>query len=375
MEKRKIVFHLNCLEHGGAERVVSNLSNQFAKEGYEVIVATEWQGKEEFALVPEVRREIVGLRSGDEKKSRVRQFFLRIKYLRTFLKKEQPDMVIAFAHRAIYRALTATWGTKIPVIVCCRTDPVGHYDSFSDKIQIKLLFPHAAGAVFQTYGQREFFKPYLQDNSCIILNAVNDKYIQAQRATTRRKAVVQSGRLVGFKNQAMLIDAFIKVHEKHPDYILQFFGGDSGDGTKAKLEQKIKEYDAEEYIFLMGDSDSLEKQLVDASVYAFSSDWEGLPNALVEAMTLGLPIVATDCPCGGPATIMTNEVDGLLIPIKDAQAMEQGINRLIEDRDLAERLGREAQKISEKVNVQSIFEQWSHFIEERILAWNDTHHR
>ena len=62
MEKRKIVFHLNCLEHGGAERVVSNLANQFAQEGYEVIVATEWKGKEEFPLIPQVRREIVGLR-------------------------------------------------------------------------------------------------------------------------------------------------------------------------------------------------------------------------------------------------------------------------------------------------------------------------
>ena len=278
MEKRKIVFHLNCLEHGGAERVVSNLANQFGREGYEVIVATEWKGEEEFPLIPQVRREIVGLKPGDEKKSRAAKFLLRIRYLRKFLKKERPDMVIAFAHRAIYRALSSTWGTKIPVIVCCRTDPVGHYDSISDKIQIKLLFPYAAGAVFQTYGQRDFFRPYLQDNSCIILNAVNPKYM----------------------------DAFVKVHEKHPDYILQFFGGDSGDGTKEKLMKKISDYGAQNYIFLMGDSDQLEKDLADASVYAFSSDWEGLPNALIEAMTLGLPIVATDCPCGGPATIITN---------------------------------------------------------------------
>lgn len=369
MEKRKIVFHLNCLEHGGAERVVSNLANQFGKEGYEVIVATEWKGEDEFPLIPQVRREIVGLKAGDEKKSRVVQFLLRIKYLRAFLKKEKPDIVIAFAHRAIYRALTAAWGTKLPVIVCCRTDPVGHYDSWSDKLQIRLLFPHAAGAVFQTYGQREFFKPYLQDNSCIILNAVNQKYIDAEYPAVRRKAVVQSGRLVGFKNQAMLIDAFVKVHEKHPDHILQFYGGDSGDGTKAKLEEKIAAYGAGEYIYLMGDSDRLEKELADAAVYAFSSDWEGLPNALVEAMALGLPIVATDCPCGGPATIMTNEVDGLLIPVKDAGAMEEGINRLIEDRELAERLGHEARRIADRVNVASIFEQWRDFIEDRIRTW------
>lgn len=370
MEKRKIVFHLNCLEHGGAERVVSNLANQFGQEGYEVIVATEWKGENEFSLIPQVKREVVGLKPDDEKKSRITKFLLRIKYLRKFLKKEKPDIVIAFMQRANYRALTASWGMKIPVIVCCRNDPSVYYSAKSDKIQIRLLFPKAAGAVFQTYRQREFFRPYLQDNSCVILNALNDKYINIPEPAVRRKAVVQSGRLVAFKNQAMLIDAFVKVHEKHPDYILQFFGGDSGDGTKEKLIKKIDEYGAQDYIFLMGDSDKLEKDLADAAVYAFSSDWEGMPNALIEAMAMGLPIVATDCPCGGPAALMTNEMDGLLIPVGDTKAMEDGINRLIEDRALAERFGRQARRIVDRVNVQAVYEQWRSFIEDRIQAYH-----
>ena len=114
----------------------------------------------------------------------------------------------------------------------------------------------------------------------------------------------------------------------------------------------------------------VEKDLADASVGAFSSDWEGMPNALIEAMAIGLPIVATDCPCGGPAALMTNEVDGILIPVGDTKAMENSINRLIEDRALAERFGAQAQKIVERVNVQAIYEQWRDFIEDRIQAWN-----
>ena len=361
---RKIAFHLNCLEQGGAERVVTNLANQFAREGYEVIIATEWYGENEFQIDPKVRRVHVGLREGDEQKHHLVQFLLRVKYLKEFLKKEKPDILIPFARKALYRGLMAAYFMKLPVLISIRTDPAGHYEERSDKIQIPILFPRADGCVFQTTGARDFFAPRLQKNSRIILNPIHDKYIGVPEPEKRNKTVVQSGRLVDFKNQPMLLRAFANVHAKHPDYDLKIYGGDSFDGTKEILEGLIEELHAQEYIHLMGASDSLEKDLVDAVLYAFTSDWEGLPNALMEAMALGLPIVATDCPCGGPRTIMTNEVDGLLIPIKDQQALEDGINRLIEDRELAERLGRQARKIALRANGQVVFEQWRDYIEE-----------
>ena len=361
---RKIVFHLNCLEQGGAERVVSNLANRFASEGYQVIIATEWYGENEFQIDPEVRRVHVGLREGDEKKNHIIRFLLRIKYLRQFIKEEKPDILIPFAKKALYRGLTAAYFIKIPVLISIRTDPAGHYEDRSDKLQIPILFPRADGCVFQTEGAKEFFAPRLQDNSRIILNPINDKYIGVPEPGERSKTVVQSGRLVDFKNQPMLIRAFVKVHEKHPDYDLKIYGGDSYDGTKEILDDLIRQNRAQDYIHLMGASDSLEKDLADAALFAFTSDWEGLPNALMEAMALGLPIVATDCPCGGPRTIMTHEIDGLLIPIKDEQALVDGINRLIENPELANRLGRQARKIAEKANGQAVFEQWRDYIEE-----------
>lgn len=360
---RKIVFHLNCLEQGGAERVVTNLANRFAKEGYQVIIATEWYGENEFRIDDSVRRVHVGLRDGDEKKHRLIQFLLRVKYLRQFLKKEKPDILIPFARKALYRGLMAAYFIKLPVLISIRTDPAGHYEERSDKIQIPLLFPRADGCVFQTEGAREFFAPRLQKNSRIILNPINEKYIGTPVPEKRNKTVVQSGRLVDFKNQPMLVRAFANVHKRHPDYDLKIYGGDSFDGTKEILEELIAELQAQDYIHLMGASDNLEKELVDAALFAFTSDWEGLPNALMEAMALGLPIVATDCPCGGPRTIMTNEVNGLLIPIKNQKALENGINRLIEDRELAERLGMEARKIADKANAQAIYEEWRDYIE------------
>lgn len=361
---RKIAFHLNCLEQGGAERVVTNLANQFVERGYQVVLATEWYGENEFQIDSRVKRVHVGLREGDEKKNHLHQILLRVKYLKKFIKEEKPDILIPFARKALYRGLMAAYFIKIPVLISIRTDPAGHYEELSDKIQIPILFPRVDGCVFQTEGQREFFAPRLQRNSRIILNPINPKYIGVERPAKRSKSVVQSGRLVDFKNQPMLIRAFIKVHEKHPDYDLKIYGGDSFDGTKEILEELILQNQAQDYIHLMGASDSLEKDLADAALFAFTSDWEGLPNALMEAMALGLPIVATDCPCGGPRTIMTNEVDGLLIPIKDEQALADGINRLIEDPALAERLGKEAGKIANRANGEVVFEQWRDYIEE-----------
>lgn len=363
---KKILFHLNCLEHGGAERVVSNLANQFAKEGYEVIVATQWQGKEEYALDERVKRVHVGLLESDENRSRIAKAFRRFMYLRKFILQEKPDVTLAFAKKAIYRTLGATLFTREKVIIAVRTNPEGHYDSKADRILIPLLFPHAAGAVFQTKGQRDFFPEFIRKKSVLILNPVHDKYIEAKLPEERTKTVVHSGRIVYFKNQEMLIRAFAKVHEKHPEYDLKIYGADSKDGTMQVLLNTIEECNAADYVKLMGNSDQLDKELVNGALYVFSSDWEGLPNALLEAMALGLPVVATDCPCGGPGTVIQNEVNGLLVPIKDQEALEQGINRLIEEPEFARQLGKEAKKICEKLNGPAIIDQWRMYIDKII---------
>ena len=138
---RKIAFHLNCLEQGGAERVVTNLANQFAAKGYQVLIATEWYGEDEFQIDERIKRVHVGLRDGDEKKNHIVQILLRIKYLKDFIKKEKPDILIPFARKALYRGLMAAYFMKIPVLISIRTDPVGHYEEISDKIQIPILFP------------------------------------------------------------------------------------------------------------------------------------------------------------------------------------------------------------------------------------------
>ena len=372
---KKIAFHLNTLCQGGAERVVTNLANQFAKEGYEVYVATEWYDENEFVLDPRVTRVHVGLREEDDRKNRVTKFLLRVKYLKEFVKEYQPDILVAFAHRANYRALMAAGSSKIPVVISIRINPIGYYDAFSDNIQIKWLFPKAAGCVYQTQEQKDFFKPYLQDNSRIIMNPINPKYFEVKRWDKPEKAVVHHARLVDFKNQPMLVRAFLKVHDKHPDYVLKIYGPDSMDGTKEILENIVKENNAESFVFLMGACNTLEVEIPKGEVYAYSSDYEGMPNSLLEAMAMGMPVVSTDCPCGGPRAVIEDGKNGFLIPVGDEDALADRICRLIEDKELANSFGEAARNIKEIASVDAIFRQWKDYLNSICAESADTYQK
>ena len=369
---KRIVFHLNCLERGGAERVVSVLAGQFAQWGYEVYIATEWQGEDEYTIDSRILRVHVGLSGKQEKYGRIGKFLARIFNLRRFLKKTKPDIVIAFARKANYRALTAPVGMKMPVLISVRINPVGYYDFLSDKIQIPILFRRAAGCVFQTAEQRDFFPDYITKKSRIILNPINPKFLGNPIPEEREKAVVHSGRLVDFKNQLMLIEAFCEVHKKYPDYRLKIFGSDSFDGTKEKVEALIREKQAEDYVLLMGASGQLEKDMINGAFAAFSSDYEGMPNVVLEAMALGLAVVATDCPPGGPAMVITPEENGLLVPVGDVKALAEAMERLIEQPGLAKRLGKQAALIGKKASVEVISTQWKQYMEEICAEYADS---
>lgn len=369
----KIVFHLNSMEKGGAERVVNILSGRFAANGYEVLIATEWQGTDEYPLAEGVKRVHVGLEAGEDSghgllHGRLRNFFRRLSHLRRFLEKEQPDLVIAFAKKAIYRALLATGKTGIPVILSVRTSPVGNYDGKLDKLLIPLLYPKAAGAVFQTTEARDFFPKTLADRSVVILNPVRKECQGHREPAYRKKEIVQVGRLDQFKDQLILLQAMYRVHQVYPDYVLKIYGGDSGDGTKEKLQQSILEHQARDYVFLMGSVDHPEEYIGQAALFVLSSYAEGMPNALMEAMALGLPVVATDCPCGGPAELIRDGENGKLVPVKDVEAMAETMLFMLQHKEEAEAMGREARKLGDRADEARVFEAWRDYTDTIIKA-------
>ena len=379
---RKIMFHLNSLGKGGAERVVSLLANEFVKDGTEVVIATEWYSEEEYDLDSKVKRIHAGLSKVQEKGSRTAKQWYRMENLRKVLLQEKPDVLLSFCVKANYRAMMAATGTGIPVIVSVRNDPKIDYVGKVNSLMNKLFLNRAAGCVFQTEEAQEFFDDILQKKSIIICNPVNEKYLKATRKTPEKK-IVCVGRLVAQKNQMLLVNAFEKILENYPDYHLYLYGDGSDDECKEELLQYVEEkevktvtWQAEDdgsvkkgiliklknRVHFMGLSSTLETDMADAAMFVLPSNYEGMPNALMEAMALGLPVISTDCPCGGSRYWITHGQTGQLVTVKNVEEMVKAIEFYIENPAKAEKMGAEARKRLQEATIDKIFKQWKLYI-------------
>lgn len=363
MDKKigKILFHINSLGKGGAERVVSLLANEFVKDGVEVVIATEWYAEEEYEVDSRVKRIHAGLSTIQEKGNRVAKQWYRIHNLRTILKNEKPSVVLSFCAKANYRAMMASIATRVPVIVSVRNNPMIDYVGTVKGIMNKLFLNRAAGCVFQTEEAKEFFDEVLQKKSKIICNPVNEKYLHAKREETKKK-IVCVGRLVAQKNQMLLVNAFEEILEKYSDYHLYLYGDGSDDECKEELLDYVAAKELKKSIHFMGLSSTLETDMADAAMFVLPSNYEGMPNALMEAMALGLPVISTDCPCGGSRYWIESGVTGQLVPVKDVDAMARAMEFYIQNPDKAEQTGANARERLQEATVDKIYEQWKNYI-------------
>lgn len=171
------------------------------------------------------------------------------------------------------------------------------------------------------------------------------------------------GRVAREKNQAMMIEAFDKVQEIYPDYELKIYGMDIEDGTKPKLEALIQEKELEKKVHFMGASSQLEKEVRDAAMFLLTSDFEGMPNALMEAMAMGLPCIATDCPCGGARALLEEREAGILVPVGDEKRLAEAMLFILENQKEAERMAERAMYIGEAASPENIYCQWKEYLE------------
>ncbi|GII58102.1 hypothetical protein Pth03_64910 [Planotetraspora thailandica] len=185
-----------------------------------------------------------------------------------------------------------------------------------------------------------------------IPNAVHT--LSRTRSRLERPLVVAAGRLVAQKGFDLLIPAFKRVVEHHPEWRLRIFGTGR---KKAELAALVDEHGLRDSVTLMGRSDRLHEELAEASIYALSSRFEGLPMVMIEAMSHGLPVVAFDCPTG-PADVLTHETDGLLVPPGDVEGLAAGLGRLIADRDLRIKMGAAAATTALRYSPETVMPMW-----------------
>ena len=360
---KKIIFYLNDLGRGGAERVVSNLAAQFSKDQYEVIIAMSWKAENEYEVPKTVRKEYVSL---DPKEEHGRFAILksRIFGLRSLIKKENPDVIIAFGRSAIYRAVMADLFLKNPIIMTVRIDPRSEYTGIKNKICCYLVERKVKGCVFQTEEARSFFGKKLQRNSKIIMNPVNTSFLNLPENIVREKKIVSFGRLVKQKNHAMLIEAYAQLCNKTPnlrEYILEIYGAGESDGTEELLSNLIKDNHLENQVFLMGTTDKVKDILLSSTLFVLSSNYEGMPNALLEAMVTGTPCISTDCPCGGPAMVVQDGINGLLVPFGDVQALEKAMDKVLTEEQFRNSIGEQAAKIVTQLDPDMVYNEWKNY--------------
>jgi glycosyltransferase involved in cell wall biosynthesis len=197
----------------------------------------------------------------------------------------------------------------------------------------------------------------------VILNPIGKSFAAQGQISERRKAVVAVGRHNYAKDYMTLAKAFELVLKDYPDYVLEIYGHDSGDNSLLQLKEWIKSHKLEAKILIMGDTDKVAECIKDAACYVLSSSFEGMPNALMEAMALGLPVLATDCPAGGPAALIEDGMNGLLCEVGNHREMAAGIVKYLEYPDKANELGLAAAEIREKAGIKKITDEWLKYAE------------
>ena len=352
-----ILFYINAINGGGAERVMVQLSSLFANAGFRVVLVTSFRDKTfEYPLPPLVER--ISIENEEIKQNIFARNYTRIMALRRICKQVKPDVVISFMCEPNFRALIATIGLRIKKIVSVRNDPNKEYGGLLGWIVGKLLMPLADGCVFQTEDAKKWFSSNLQNKSIIIPNPVkNDFYDAIHKPVLQR--IVSCGRLSKQKNQKILLESFANVSKKYQRAELFIYGEGS---IKSELEDKIKALGLTGRVYLQGQTDNVVAALSEADIFVMSSDYEGMPNALMEALAVGVPCISTDCPCGGPKMLIKNGYDGLLVPIRDVGSLTNAIDKLLSDPELKHIMGKRARQSASRFRSDVVFIQWRNYI-------------
>ena len=351
---KKIDIITRAMTSGGAERVIAQLANYFTEKDISCRIITTENGEVMYPLHEKIDIVAIGKKSNNKVIDRI----LRYKTIRIVVQKNKPDVVLTMPEDTGIYAILALIGTGIPVYVSERNNPWVMPDVKITRLLRKVAYPFAQGIIFQTQMAKSFFPQYIQKKGVVLQNPVDATRIPEPYIGERKKVFSAVGRLEPQKNFPMLIRAFSEFHKREKDYKLVIYGEGR---ERINIENLIKELHLENSVSLPGRNKDVLNCINDCAAFILSSDYEGMPNALIEAMCMGMPVISTDCPSGGPRDIIENEKNGLLIPVNDELRMTQAMFNIIKDGDSC-LLGQNAYKIGKHLMDASVFEDWKNVL-------------
>jgi glycosyltransferase involved in cell wall biosynthesis len=351
--KLAIVAYLHG--NGGAERQITLLANNMVKRGHEVhlLILAEYQSC--YHIDDKV---CIHDLTYAENKFPI-PIVGRYNALKRAYKDVKPDVTIHYNLQSAYLTLMLPKKLYKKAIYSERGDPYDNeYSGMLGKLR-DWTVNRLDGLVFQSEGARDFFKKNIKDNSVIIHNSVNIPIDLYPLPILRDNNIVSVGRLHKQKNQTLLIDAFAEIASEFPEKKLIIYG--NGD-LKEQLQAQINSYNLSDRIILHPACSDIWEKIRTASLFVLSSDYEGMPNALMEAMALGIPSISTDCRPGGARTLIKDGFNGFVVPQKDTKALADMIRYVLMNPNVAERISIGGRKILDTHTEEKTFDKWENFI-------------
>ncbi|QIZ05644.1 glycosyltransferase family 4 protein [Priestia megaterium] len=344
----KIAIVIWRMAFSGAENVANALIQEFISSGHEVeviLTASKVEASTDFKVHSVAIDGPQGIRQ-------IKRSIL----LRKIVKENNYDVVIGFGHIDAIHVLRALPFVNTTTIACARMDPLTYPENKRLRIERKLMYRMVDGMILQTNSQKEYFKKIVKGPTVVIPNPVRDFGIKSVCVAERENKCVTVARLDDAqKDHMFMFECFREFVKIHPDYILELYG----DGPdKQKYENYINQHGLEGKIVLCGRVNNPQEHIKNAKMFLLTSRHEGMPNALIEAMAMGLPCVAVDCGGGGVKDLVRNNENGIIVEQGDLQTFVYEMCRVADDNVLQERLSAGAIQIRAELSLKAIAHRW-----------------
>ncbi len=359
----RVVLLVDALGGGGAARVASRLSTAWAEMGRQVTILTGdgGRGSCRYPLHPAVTRLALDWQRPSRNPLQAAWRNLgRLARLRGVIRRLRPDLIVSFLDTTNVKCLLATRGLGIPTLVSERTDPHGRAIGRTWETLRRLTYRWSSGLVVQSRHALAYFPPDLQAKGVVIPNPVQapDAGVPAVPAGPARRVVASLGSLRRVKGHDQLIEAFAQVAGTFPGWDLAIHGEGP---ERPALEARIRALGLDGRIRLPGATSEPGARLREADLFVLPSRVEGFPNALAEAMALGLPVVSFDCH-SGPAELIRPGVDGVLVPPGDVPGLAGAMASLMADPDGRARLAARAPEVMQRFSLEKVLGMWEEAI-------------